>query len=191
MRNLEKFFFENQIELNGNVENVIELLKKDNYLFKQFLRMVIYERIKFHIPEIDYFVPIERLFPRKYRYGIVRDLEDKTSLSFPKMILSKNRMRLLLLCIFLPLCLVTFLVLTDLAFLVVPMSALGIVFYIFIIAIPYIAISVISPSFFMPYDWTNINTINDLISDMVIDNYSKFMENNFSLIREELEKSQL
>jgi hypothetical protein len=119
---------------------------------------------------------------------MVNDLENKTSLSFPKMILSNRRMRLLLLSVFLPICLVIFLVVTDLAFLIVPMSALGITFYIFVIAIPYIVISVISPSFFMPYDWANINTVNDLISDMVIDNYSKFVQNNFIVTRKKLEK---
>jgi len=188
MGDFAKFFSENEIEFTGNIEDIIELFKKDHYIFKQFLKVVFYERIKSYTLDIDPFAPIESLFPRKYRYGMDKDLENKTSLSFPKMILSNRRMRLLLLSVFLPICLVIFLVVTDLAFLVVPMSALGITFYIFVIAIPYIVISIISPSFFMPYDWVNINTINDLISDMVIDNYSKFAENNFSLTRKELEK---
>ncbi len=110
----------------------------------------------------------------------------KTKLTFPKMELSKSRMKLLLLLFGIPFCLVLWVMLNEPIFLIVPLRMLGIIFYIILIAVPYIVIRIFNPTFFMPYDWRDIKVVNDLLIVMMIDNQSRFEQDDFQWVREEL-----
>ncbi len=73
----KKILEDHGIEALGDVEGIIHLFRNDRFIFKEFLKELIFARINFYLPKIDRSEVVDVVFPRRLRYGIVRELEEK------------------------------------------------------------------------------------------------------------------
>ncbi len=174
-------------KLANDPRMLLKYFSEDSLFFKQVLKEIILLRIRGVLNDcIQYTDPVEKHFPRKTRYFLTKDVEDKTSIKFPPMTLAKGRMRLLLFSSLLMMVFILAIIFNKIEFLLIPLDLFGITFYFFIILTPAIIFSIFMPTFFSRLDWPNVITINDLIRDMTVTNTKLYQKDNYSKIFEEL-----
>lgn len=170
-------------------EKLIQHFSNDNLFFKRIIRFIFMNKFQAqfgeNVKETDL---IENYFPKRWRFEEKREFELVTGLNVPKMVLSPIRWNIMLISFLVPMLLFGWLFFWYADHFFIPVTILGIGFFVFISTLPSIAIELIFPKFFNFLDWPQIKTVEDFLDYLVIKNWEKYRSDSFARTIEELKK---
>lgn len=178
-------------DLNKDAEKIINVLNDDSILYKIILKEIFLQKIKYKFGNwVEGTTEVKRVFERSKRKRIVHEFQKEINIQFPKLRLAEQRLNILVLTFIVPpLFIFVYIFLSyDLRF--YPEGLLVVLICLVIMPVPALLIDFFIRDYFSPLDWRNVNTINDLLTDLSHCNYNDFANKNFKRTIQELKTLQ-
>lgn len=170
------------------------IFKENPRIFSNFLSKVFDSRIRFvlqrfySIEGFESEKPISNVLPYKYRVEIIRTLKRETELVFPRPVLSKISLIIQVGLFIVPMLLFLFFFVVNFEFVIVTHGFLRIGALFICGSILNVVAYLCFPNFFRPSKFPGVHTYKDLLDDVVLLNRYDFIEDEYALTLNELER---
>ncbi len=157
---------------------LISKFESDSLFYKRILREIFLIKLCNVFGELNGSTRVVDFLPRSERFYNIKILEKKLDIKLPPMVLSTHRIIFgLIISIIPPLVIIIYLLKNE--FVLFPDGIVILTISIIIIPLPIIFVLLVSPLAFSAIDWPNINTVDDLLIEMGVDNFNEYSKDEY------------